>query len=609
MSRSIERQADQWSLPDRQASSSYEPSQAELRDLLSGPKIQAGMLNTREANVRQASPRENPAGNLNLSPRRLDQQATQVQTKTLKPPKPKPIPDDLGQDKSLKVPNQMTAQHDPPVPPRGYLASFFRHAEGGWNLDPSKVPSGPSADALEGKPNINAPAPSRKNSMPPSGGPTEIVPAGMSMSDNINQGYAAPATGGAAADGAGAASSAASAAADKISDSARGNIGKGDGGGATPATNVNNTTTNSGPSGSSSSGGGGGGESGWTARDIAPGSIDTGKDYTVQRGDTLAEIAQGAGIKDYNDIAKANNIADPDKINEGQVLHFSPSPGGPSTPVDQTPAAAATSESTPGTPVAPGSPGADVGGAATPTAPLAAEAPAPVQKGGKRISDPPLPPRGQLKKFLGGSRHYADTTGDDSGGWMDPSKKKTPAPNPNSPENTNPALNNPPAPQTPSQKAGEPIKPPTPTPAPSQPTSPNTPASADATQGAPVKTNDLANASSPTTPGPSQPAGNPAQPPAPSGTDQPKTPGSYGPDIGNGFSLSDAMGVIGGIGQGINTALSIGGSLMGALNGGGLGSLISGFGGLGMLGSSLGITAAAQQQIESSERVVKEHYV
>lgn len=605
MSQPIQRQADQWSLPDRQASSTYEPSQAELRDLLGGPRIQSGLLNTREASTRrEAVPRETPAGNLNMSPRKLDQQVTkEVQNKALKPPKPKPIPDDLGQDQSFKVPNQLQAHRDPPVPGRGYLASFFRHAEGGWNLDPSKVPPGPSADAMSGSPVTNAPAPKRSVPMPPAGGISEIVPDGMSMSTYLNNGMAAPATGGNSAGypPAAPAKAAPAAPATNVSDT----TSKGNSGGAAPSA----------PASSSKGTGGGGdtGGSGWTARDIAPGSIDTGKDYTVQRGDTLAEIAQGAGIKDYNDIAKANNIADPDKINEGQVLHFSPSPGGPSTPVDQTPAAAATSDSSsPGSPLPAESPAANVGGPASAIpgdAPLAAEAPAPgpVQKGGKRYSDPPLPPRGQLKKFLGGSRHLADTTDSEDPGWLDPSKKKTPSPN--SPENTNPALNNPPAPQTPSQKAGEPIKPPPLTPAPSQPTSPNTPASPDATQGAPVKTNDLANASNPNSPTPSQPAGNPAQPASPSGTDQPKTPGSYGPDIGNGFSLSDAMGVIGGIGQGIGTALSIGGTLAGALSGGGIGSLISGFGGLGMLGSSLGITAAAQQQIEASARAVKEHYV
>ena len=677
MSQPIQRQADQWSLPDRQASSSYEPSQAELRDLLGGPRIQSGLLNTREASRKQAEqisspgypdalkehpefqkwlaehpnfhewldekvlypiwleehqnvgpgrvteasqrlavPRENPAGDLNMSPRKLDQQVTQqVQNKALKPPKPKPIPDDLGQDQSFKVPNQLKAHRDPQLPPRGYLASFVRQADassgGASTSDIEKMmfPDGKPKNwgsATDSSPKTmpaGAPAPAQSNAyvppimttpgspligqppLPPKSGPAPVAGPNPAPATDVSS-ISAPAP-------------------------------KGD-----QSSSVTRTVSDTKPST------GGGADTSWTARDIAPGSIDTSKDYTVQKGDTLAEIAQGAGIKDYNDIAKANNIADPNKINEGQVLHFSPAPGGPSTPVSETPSAASASGESGSAPT-PSAGTPDVGGAASAvSAPLPAEVggtpPTPTEK--KSSYDPPLPPKGQLKKFLVGSRHLADTE--------EERKKGTQY----SPENTNPGLNNPAAPApgggqpntpwftppapsssdaapgpTPSQKAGEPIKPPTPTAAPSQPTSPNTPASSDATQNAPVKTNDLSNASNPNSSKPSEPAGNPAQPASPSGTDKPKTPGSYGPDIGNGFSLSDAMGVIGGIGQGINTAISsigtIGSGLMGALSGGGLGSLISGFGGLGMLGSTLGITAAAQQQIEASERVVKEQYV
>ena len=550
MSQPIQRQTDQWSLPDRQASSSYEPSQAELRDLLSGPKIQSGLLNTREASRKHAEqisspgypdalkehpefqkwlaehpnfhewldekvlypiwleehqnvgpgrvteasqrlavPRENPAGDLNMSPRKLDQQVTQqVQNKALKPPKPKPIPDDLGQDQSFKVPNQLKAHRDPPLPGREYLASFFRHAEGGWNLDPSKVPPGPSADVLSGGDVPGAPKPQRSVPMPPSGGASEIVPAGMSMSTYLNNGMAAPATGGGSAEHPGApAAGAAAKAGDAIANGARG------GGGTPSVTTVSDTKPSTGGSGGGANtggGGGGGADSGWTARDIAPGSIDTSKDYTVQRGDTLAEIAQGAGIKDYNDIAKANNIADPNKINEGQVLHFSPAPGGPSTPVSETPSAASASGESGSAPT-PSTGTPDVGGAASAaSAPLPAEVggtpPTPTEK--KSSYDPPLPPKGQLKKFLAGSRRLADTTEDErkrNNGGAQP-----PPPSSVTPENTNPGLNNPKAPAsgggqqntpwftppapsssdaasspTPSQKAGEPIKPPPTTPA------------------------------------------------------------------------------------------------------------------------------------------------
>ena len=706
MSQPIQRQADQWSLPDRQASSSYEPSQAELRDLLSGPKIQSGLLKKaatpeeqkqweawvwgapdaseesigaerdrylrehkphllpRESRIKEAVPRENPAGDLNMSPRKLDQQVTQqVQNKALKPPKPKPIPDDLGQDQSFKVPNQLKAHRDPQLPSRGYLAAFVRQAEENPSTladqfkdkkgQPVKAPSstnppeydtGGAAQGVGNAGMMSGLAPGSIGTVPDKRPtynvqdmPGKTLADQRSMLENAGWGPATPEKADAAK---GNATQAPASDLSSISAPAP----KGGDQGNTVTQTVSDTKPSSGGGGNASGTGGSGTGSGggWSERSIAPGSIDTSKTYTVQQGDTLSNIAQGAGLSGYDQLAKDNGIADPNKINVGQEIKFSPSPGGPSTSVSDTPdvSGAAGADFVRGN--APDMPEAGPGGI-----PLGATSPTPIPEAGggtgvpapppteikaSRFIDPPLPPKGQLKKFLGGSRRLADTTEDErkrnSGG------AQPPPPSSVTPENTNPGLNNPKAPAsgggqqntpwftppapsssdaasspTPSQKAGEPIKPPPTTPAPSQPTSPNTPASSDATQGAPVKTNDLANASNPTSPKPSEPAGNPAQPASPSGTDQPKTPGSYGPDIGNGFSLSDAMGVIGGIGQGINTALSIGGTLAGALSGGGLGSLISGFGGLGMLGSTLGITAAAQQQIEASKRAVKEQYV
>lgn len=628
MSQPIQRQADQWSLPDRQASSTYEPSQDELRDLLGGPRIQAGLLNTREASTRrEAVPRENPAGDLNMSPRKLDQQVTQqVTNKALKPPKPKPIPDDLGQDQSFKVPNQLKAHRDPQLPPRGYLASFLRQATDPPGTNPRKKDDGPTwgrqmlDNATSGIGNWwdKATENSAWNAMTGKDTPKDTLPGGNGL--NSVGPHGAP---GAAGRNGPASAGAAAGAGDAIADGAKGQT-------ATPATNVSVTSPSGGGGGggNTSGGGGGGGGTGggWQARDIAPGSIDTSKPYTVQSGDTLAEIAQGAGIKDYNDIAKSNNIADPNKIDVGQQINFSPSPGGPSTSVSDTPdvSGVAGADFVRGNApdMAEAGPGGIPLGATSPT-PIpeagggtGAPPPPPNQVKANRFVDPPLPPKGQLKKFWAGSRRLADTTNENPG-WFDDQKKNGPKP----PLNTDPGLTNPAAPpggieppKTPSQKAGEPVKPPPATPAPSQPTSPNTPASSDATQAAPGKTNDLAGASNPTSPKSGPPGGNNPSPNTPQGPmDQPKTPGTYGPDLGNGVSLSDAMGVIGGIGQGINTALSavgtIGSGLMGALSGGGLSGLISGFGGLGMLGSSLGITAAAQQQIEASERAVKEQYV
>lgn len=46
----IQRQADQWNLPHREAAyDNYQPSREELREMLAGPRIHTGMLNTRRA--------------------------------------------------------------------------------------------------------------------------------------------------------------------------------------------------------------------------------------------------------------------------------------------------------------------------------------------------------------------------------------------------------------------------------------------------------------------------------------------------------------------------------------------------------------------------------
>jgi len=95
------------------------------------------------------------------------------------------------------------------------------------------------------------------------------------------------------------------------------------------------------PSGGNAGAGGGEGGGGWKANDIAPNTIKPGE-YQIKPGDTLFEIAQGAGIKDYNDIAKANtgpdvakgfaNITDPNKINAGDKITIPGTPP-PAAPV------------------------------------------------------------------------------------------------------------------------------------------------------------------------------------------------------------------------------------------------------------------------------------
>lgn len=54
--------------------------------------------------------------------------------------------------------------------------------------------------------------------------------------------------------------------------------------------------------------------------------------YTVQPGDTLSGIADRFGIT-VDDIVRANNIADPNSLSEGQVLTIPPREVEPPTPV------------------------------------------------------------------------------------------------------------------------------------------------------------------------------------------------------------------------------------------------------------------------------------
>ena len=79
------------------------------------------------------------------------------------------------------------------------------------------------------------------------------------------------------------------------------------------------------PSTPSVGGGAASGGGGWTANDIAAGSIPTGQDYTIKPGDTLSEIAQGAGYGDnYQALFDQNkdSLTDPNKINAGDKLHI-----------------------------------------------------------------------------------------------------------------------------------------------------------------------------------------------------------------------------------------------------------------------------------------------
>lgn len=57
--------------------------------------------------------------------------------------------------------------------------------------------------------------------------------------------------------------------------------------------------------------------------------------YTVKSGDTLSQIGSKYGYN-YNDIAKWNNISNPNKISVGQYLQFSPIKGAPTAQTTKT---------------------------------------------------------------------------------------------------------------------------------------------------------------------------------------------------------------------------------------------------------------------------------
>jgi lipoprotein NlpD len=83
--------------------------------------------------------------------------------------------------------------------------------------------------------------------------------------------------------------------------------------------------------------------------------------YTVQRGDTLKEVAAALG-RDYRDLVRWNNLDDPNKLIVGQVLRVSPpAEGAVAAPI----APAGSAQARPLTPAAP----SEAAGAPTPPPP------------------------------------------------------------------------------------------------------------------------------------------------------------------------------------------------------------------------------------------------
>jgi len=80
---------------------------------------------------------------------------------------------------------------------------------------------------------------------------------------------------------------------------------------------------------------------------VAPGAENAGKPgyYTVKQGDTLARIGLEAG-QPYRDIARWNNLENPNRIETGQVLRIIP-PGAPEDGAVSRPVAASKASATP----------------------------------------------------------------------------------------------------------------------------------------------------------------------------------------------------------------------------------------------------------------------
>ena len=106
-----------------------------------------------------------------------------------------------------------------------------------------------------------------------------------------------------------------------------------------------------------------------------PGAENTGKPgyYTVKQGDTLARIGLEAG-QPYRDIARWNNLENPNRIETGQVLRIIP-PGAPEDGAVSRPVAASKASATPLPPAGKPAQAASAPAAATsPAAPASAPA-------------------------------------------------------------------------------------------------------------------------------------------------------------------------------------------------------------------------------------------
>lgn len=159
-------------------------------------------------------------------------------------------------------------------------------------------------------------------------------------------------------------------------------------------------------------------------------SLDTtgtggGSSYTVKPGDTLGDIAQRSGLGgNYQDLAKSNNIADPNMIQPGQKINLPGQPSsGPANAASQVPGVGAAGISESNASQVPGAAGAGVTETKPPAAPQPPAVPKlPTAPGVGQANNPNNPMKAlqlpgqqktQSRQNLAALLHYAENDDDD----------------------------------------------------------------------------------------------------------------------------------------------------------------------------------------------------
>jgi LysM repeat protein len=161
-------------------------------------------------------------------------------------------------------------------------------------------------------------------------------------------------------------------------------------------------------------------------------------DYEIQSGDTLSDIAERSGYGgDYQSLADANNIADPDVINAGDTINIPGQGGGGGTDAPDLGADVSTGQ---GTGTAPGPADTGVGGDGGALDGVSGQV---MMDNGTGLTKAP----GEVGYDVSGSPDASQTGSPADVGFDVPAPEPVSGDNPpadfSSPANTNPALNNP----------------------------------------------------------------------------------------------------------------------------------------------------------------------